>query len=258
VLVFDAVDKPELTGVVPGGGIEPGESVEEAALREVIEETGLEVRVVREIGFLEQPGLRDPSLLHESHFVQAVPKGPTQDDWEHFVVENEIEQGPVRCRWVQILAGMSVWGVNRGAFLEKLLRKRVVGYVTRGRELLVFDHAGTTQLPAGRIDAHETLEEGLAREVEEETGIDSVAVVGELADAAEFARLYGPGAHESHALHAVTNAETPDAWDHHVTGTGMDAGIVYPCRWVSLDECPPLWGRADPLVETLRQSMTER
>ena len=85
-----------------------------------------------------------------------------------------------------------------------------------------------------------------------------MAVVGELADAAEFARLYGPGAHESHALHAVTDAETPDTWNHHVTGTGMDAGIVYPCRWVSLDECPPLWGRADPLVETLRESMTEK
>jgi 8-oxo-dGTP pyrophosphatase MutT (NUDIX family) len=225
--------------------------------RELLEETGLEVELVGELGVLRQPGRRDPDFQHESHFVHAVPVGPTEDEWEHFIEEDEIERGLVRCRWVAILAGMSVHGRNRGAFLDTLLRKRVVGYVTRGHELLVFDHAGTTQLPAGRIDAHESLEEGLVREVEEETGLAGVEVVGELADAVEFGHLFGPGAHESHAFHAVTDAETPEAWEHHVTGTGMDAGIVYPCRWVPLDECPPLWGKPDPLVERLRMSITE-
>ena len=225
--------------------------------RELLEETGLEVELVRELGVLRQPGRRDPDFRHESHFVHAVPAGPTEDEWEHLIEAEEIEHGPVRCRWVPILAGMSVHGRNRGAFLNQLLRKRVVGYVTRGRELLVFDHGGTTQLPAGRIDAHESFEEGLVREVEEETGLAGIQVVGELADAAEFAELFGPGAHESHAFHAVTDAETPEAWDHHVTGTGMDAGIVYPCRWVSLDDAPPLWGKSDPLVERLRMSITD-
>jgi 8-oxo-dGTP pyrophosphatase MutT (NUDIX family) len=247
---------------VPGGGIEPGESVEDAALREVFEETGLEVRVVRELGFLEQPGLRDPSLLHESHFVQAVPTSPTQDAWEHFVAENGIEAGLVRCRWVPILAGMSVWGVNRGAFLDALLRKRVVAFVTRERdgttELLVFDYEGMTELPGGRIDAHESLEEGIAREVEEETGVADVRVVEELADPAEFVRLYGPGAHETHVFHLVADAPTPQEWEHHVTGTGMDSGLVYACRWVPLDECPPLWGKSDPLVDRLRMSIGKR
>ena len=255
LLVFDVVAEPELTGVVPGGGIEPGETAADAALREVLEETGLEILVLRELGFLEQPGRRDPDFLHQSHFVQAVPTGPTEDEWEHFIEQNEIEQGLVRCRWVPILAGMSVWGVNRGAFLDKVLRKRVVGYVTRGRELLVFEHNGTTQVPAGRIDPHESLEQGLIREIEEETGLVGVEVVRELADAAEFARLFGPGAHESHAFHAVTHAETPDAWEHHVTGTGMDSGMVYPCRWVRLDDRPLLWGSPDPLLERLRTSI---
>jgi ADP-ribose pyrophosphatase YjhB (NUDIX family) len=255
------VEEPEFTGVVPGGGIEPGETAEEAAVREVLEETGLEVRIVRELGFLEQPGRRDPNFLHHSHFVQAEPTGPTQNEWEHFVVENEIEQGLVRCRWVPILAGMSVWGVNRGAFLDALLRKRVVAYVTRGRELLVFEHKGMpevpTQVPAGRVDAHEDLETALAREVEEETGLTGIRVVAVLADADDFERLFGPGAHRSQAFHALADAHGPSEWEHPVTGTGMDAGLVFVCRWVPLDEAPPLWGKPDPLVERLRMSITK-
>lgn len=45
--------------------------------------------------------------------------------------------------------------------------------------------------------------------------------------------------------------------EHPVTGTGMDAGLVFLCRWVALDDCPPLWGEADPLVEELRRSITK-
>ena len=50
----------------------------------------------------------------------------------------------------------------------------------------------------------------------------------------------------------------PDEWEHPVTGTGMDAGLVFVCRWVPLDECPPLWGKPDPLVDRLRMSITEK
>jgi ADP-ribose pyrophosphatase YjhB (NUDIX family) len=227
--------------------------------RELLEETGLGVELVRELGVLQQPGRRDPDFRHESHFVHAVPAGPTEDEWEHFIEQDEVERGLVRCRWVLILAGMSVHGRNRGAFLDALLRKRVVGYVTRGRELLVFDHKGMpevpTQVPAGRVDAHEDLETALAREVEEETGLTAIRVVAELADADKFERLFGPGAHRSQAFHAIADAGGPNEWEHPVTGTGMDAGLVFVCRWVPLDDAPPVWGKPDPLVERLRMSI---
>ena len=156
-------------------------------------------------------------MRDENHFVQAEPAGPTADDWVHLEA--------LRCRWIPILADTSVYG-EHGAFLDRLLRKRVVGYVTRGRELLVFDHKGMpdvpAQVPAGRVDSHESLEEALLREVEEESGITGVTVVRELADAEEFEHLFGPGAHESHAFHATAELGGPDEWEHPVSGTGME------------------------------------
>lgn len=40
---------------MPGGGVDPGESVEQGALREVWEETGLRVRMVRLVGVYSDP-----------------------------------------------------------------------------------------------------------------------------------------------------------------------------------------------------------
>ncbi len=55
---------------LPGGGVDPGENVEETVIREVQEETGLAVRVLRLIGVYS-----DPSWLvvyNESDSVQIV------------------------------------------------------------------------------------------------------------------------------------------------------------------------------------------
>jgi ADP-ribose pyrophosphatase YjhB (NUDIX family) len=243
LLVFDVPGMPEYTAIVPGGGIEEGESIAETAVREVKEETGIDVEFVREVGVAEDP---------RGHYVQLMPTERLPETWEHVR-----EDGTVLCRWVPVRPELELWGL-RGDFVHTLVRKRVVGYVTRGRELLVFEHAGLMQLPAGRVDHDETLEEGLVREVEEETGVAGVRIIRELADAAEFERLFGRRiAHDSHAFHAVVDAETPDTWTHRITGSGMDSGISVPCRWVPLDERPLLWGKPDPLVERLLESITD-
>ncbi|HET7856046.1 MAG TPA: NUDIX domain-containing protein, partial [Gaiellaceae bacterium] len=205
----------------------------------VLEETGLDaVEVARELA----PG-----------FVHAKAASRLPESWEH--------RGR-HVRWEPVRADAPI-ARSQAAHVHALVRKRVVGYVTRDRrrrhELLVFDHRDMpdvpTQVPAGRIDAHEDLETGLRREVEEETGVTGIRVVGELADADEVDRLYGVLAHRTWAFHARADAHGPDRWDHPVTGTGMDSGLVFVCRWVPVEECPPLWGKADPLVEKLRRSI---
>jgi ADP-ribose pyrophosphatase YjhB (NUDIX family) len=207
-----------------------------------MEETGIEAEFVRVVGVGDEP---------VGHYVQLKPTKLLPESWEHIR-----EDGPVLCRWIPVRADAEVWGL-RGDYIHALVRKRVVGYVTRGRDLLVFEHAGVLEVPGGRIDHDETLEEGLLREVEEETGVTGLRVVGVLADADELDRLYGVLVHRSWAFHAVVEDGGPDEWAHPVTGTGMDAGMVFPCSWVPLDERPLLWGKQDPLAERLRLSITD-
>ena len=213
LLVFDVADRPEFTAIVPGGGIDEGETIEVAAIREAKEETGLDVEFVRELGVAENPGQKEPELVHEAHYVHAKAPHRLPDRWEHRVTGAGEESGAlVTCRWIPVRPEVDVWGL-RGSFVHALVRKRVVGYVTRERDLLVFDHKGMpevpTQVPAGRVDSHENLEAGLRREVEEETGVTEIEIVRTLADPEEFERLFGPGAHESHAFHAVVGPRRP-------------------------------------------------
>jgi 8-oxo-dGTP pyrophosphatase MutT (NUDIX family) len=136
---------------------EQGETPEDAGVREVLEETGLEVRILRELGVDEG-----------THFFQAMPVEPADDEW--FFGDNE-----VRCYWAPLDGEVAVWG-RRGDLLPELKRQRVVAYITRdsaqGRELLVFeipDEPGSGfQVPAGRLDPGEELVPALMREIEEE------------------------------------------------------------------------------------------
>jgi 8-oxo-dGTP diphosphatase len=134
------------------------------------------------------------------------------------------------------------------------VRQRVLAYVTRERdgakELLVFDvpshpRAGT-QVPAGRIDPGETLEQCLFRELHEEAGIERACIVRELE------RPVRPAKYENHAFEVRIEGGGPaDAWEHVVSGTGDDAGLVFRYRWEPIRPDLHLFNHPDPILSDL-------
>lgn len=130
----------------------------------------------------------------------------------------------------------------------------MLAYVTRERdgvkELLVFDHrddpSAGTQVPAGRIDPGETLEQCLVRELHEEAGIENGVVVRELSPPS------WPSRYENHAFEVrAPGHESTDVWDHVVHGDGDDAGLVFRYRWEPLRSDLTLFNRTDPILEEL-------
>jgi 8-oxo-dGTP diphosphatase len=236
VVVYVTREHPETAHdqllVVDGARVPSGEGG--GAERTVRAQTGVEVRIVRELGDMA-----------DDHFVQASPTGPTPDAWEH--------RG-ARCQWVQLRADLEL-SAGDGALLSTIVRRRVVAYVTRERagrtELLTIEAERYPeeglQAPAGRIDHWETLQEGLLRELAEETGLTGVRVVCELPDFQCTYETY----YENHAFHLVAEEATPDAWEHRVHGEGADSGLVYRCRWVPLTADLELWNEGDPMLRHL-------
>lgn len=114
--MFDLPDEPSFSAVVPGGRVEEGETFAETAIREVHEETGLDVEVVRELGVERQPSWRVSGVRDENHFLHATPAEPTPAEWDH-----DVEGDVFHCRWVPLTAETRVYG-RHGVYIPELLR----------------------------------------------------------------------------------------------------------------------------------------
>jgi 8-oxo-dGTP diphosphatase len=94
VVLFDDQDKTPIIDVrsgeyykIPGGGIDNGESLEQAAKRETLEETGCEVKILEKIGKQEfiDPDSKYNMIYHSVCYLAkkiGEVNSPSFDDWE--------------------------------------------------------------------------------------------------------------------------------------------------------------------------------
>lgn len=97
VLVIRRVKAGEEYWLFPGGGVEKGESNLEAALREIREETSLELANI-----IDQKTYRDPENKNAQHFfVVGEPKEGLATPSSELAEENENE-GTFELKWMNI------------------------------------------------------------------------------------------------------------------------------------------------------------
>jgi ADP-ribose pyrophosphatase YjhB (NUDIX family) len=137
---------------------------------------------------------------------------------------------------------------------------KVVAYITRERggrrELLVFRHrdfpdAGV-QVPAGTVNDGEAIEDALAREVLEETGLAGVDIVRKLG-VFHYRHPVTKRLHVRNVFHLRAAPDTPDAWEWTETSGGHapeEEWYVFCFYWADLAGHIELAGhQADYLTE---------
>ncbi|MEV8416041.1 NUDIX domain-containing protein [Streptomyces niveus] len=103
LLVFDHISMPKAGTQVPAGGVESGEGLEEAVLREVAEETGLRaVTVLRRIAVEDKPH-PDTGRPRRTGFFHLRAPAETPDAWEHHVHGDGADAGlTFACRFLPL------------------------------------------------------------------------------------------------------------------------------------------------------------
>jgi 8-oxo-dGTP pyrophosphatase MutT (NUDIX family) len=127
---------------------------------------------------------------------------------------------------------------------------KTLAYVTRicaGRlQLLVFTQpawqdgqsdAGL-QVPGGTMDPGETPEQAVERELFEEAGLRGLRLVGKLGEL-----FQAEWNHVRHVFHFEVDEALPDAWDHIVTGEGLDKGWTFRYCFMDIADLPELAGQ---------------
>ncbi len=120
LLVFSHRDMPEAGVQVPGGTVDKGEKLETAALREVLEKSGLLHLYIERYIDDYIIHVKEKQEYQKHHFFHISVLTDTQDTWEHIVSTGEEDRNLVFCyEWVNIAKYPVLAGIQ-GEFIHLL------------------------------------------------------------------------------------------------------------------------------------------
>lgn len=237
---------------LPGGGLEHGEDPRDAVVREVHEETGLDVRIgeTAQVYSFHQRNTWRHGRRADAHALRIVYDGwvPVDSPDPHVV---EVDGSTMDAAWqpvagvldgtvpvvglvTEVLAAHHPFQMQRVAAYALALREGPSGpEVLLTRNSVLGPHPGDWTLPGGGIDHGEEPRATVVREVREETGLDCTA--GDVLEvtSSHFEGTAPSGRREDfHALQVVFAAEVSGG-DPTVVETG---GTTDAAAWVPLDE----------------------
>jgi len=256
---------------LPGGGLEHGEDPRDAVVREVHEETGLDVRIgeTAHVYSFHQRNSWRQGRRADAHALRIVYDGwvPVDSPEPHVV---EVDGSTMDAAWLPV-AGVLDGSVPVVGLVTEVLaehqpyqRQRVAAYAlavrdgATGPEVLLArnsargPHPGDWTLPGGGIDHGEEPRAAVVREVREETGL--TCTPGAVLDvtSTHFEGTAPSGRREDfHALQIVFAAEVSDG-EPAVLETD---GTTDAAAWVPLSE---LGGEERPVRNLVRSALAAR
>lgn len=245
---------------LPGGGLDHGEDPRAAVVREVHEETGLDVRIgedARVYSYLQRGAWRHGHKV-DAHALRIVYDGWVAHDAPapHVV---EVDGSTAEAAWQPLaavldgslptvslvgeaVAGHAVAQVQRVAAYALVTRSEPEPAVLLTRISERGFHSGSWTLPGGGVDQGESPRAALVREVQEECGVD--CVVGEVLEVDDVSvRGTAPSGRDEdfHGVHLVFEATIAGDVTPQVVEVGGTTDAV---AWVPLasvqDETVPV------------------